>query len=149
MNTHTKLFISLVFIALLASCSSGNRRSNVSQGTGLEINSSRGGFQYKTNYKGQEAGPGLVFVPGGTFIKGRVQDDVMRDWNNSPVRVQVRSFFIDETEVTNIMYIEYLDWLERVYKNEGGNYRNVYLAAIPDTMAVSYTHLTLPTICSV
>lgn len=134
MNTHAKLFISIVFIALLSGCSSSKRRSNVSQGTGLEINSSRGGFQYKTNYKGQEAGPGLVFVPGGTFIKGRVQDDVMRDWNNAPVRVQVRSFFIDETEVTNLMYLEYLDWLERVYKKAGGNFRNVYTAAIPDTM---------------
>lgn len=134
MNTHANLFISLVFIALLSSCSSGNRRSNVSQGTGLEINSARGGFQYKTNYKGQEAGPGLVFIPGGTFVKGKVQDDVMRDWNNTPVRVQVRSFFMDETEVTNLMYIEYLDWLERVYKKSDGDFRNVYLAAIPDTM---------------
>lgn len=134
MNTNVNLFISLVLVILLSSCSSSKRRSNVSQGTGLEINSSRGGFQYKTNYKGQEAGPGLVFVPGGTFTKGRVQDDVMRDWNNLPVRVQVRSFFIDETEVTNLMYIEYLDWLERVYKKAGGDFRNVYVAAIPDTM---------------
>lgn len=134
MNTKTNLFISLVLVILLASCSANKQRSNVSQGTGLEINSSRGGFQYKTNYKGQEAGPGLVFVPGGTFVKGRVQDDVMRDWNNTPVRVQVRSFFIDETEVTNLMYIEYLDWLERVYKKAGGVYRNIYIAAIPDTM---------------
>ena len=118
MNTQAKLFISTIFIALLASCSSSKRGSNVSQGTGIEINSSRGGFQYKTNYKGQETGPGLVFVPGGTFVKGRVQDDVMRDWNNAPVRVQVRSFFMDETEVTNLMYIEYLDWLERVYKKK-------------------------------
>jgi len=134
MNTHANLFISFLLVVLLSSCSSSKSRSNVSQGTGLEINSSRGGFQYKTNYKGQEAGPGLIFVPGGTFIKGKVQDDVMRDWNNAPVRVQVRSFFIDETEVTNLMYIEYLDWLERVYKKAGDSYRNVYLAAIPDTM---------------
>jgi len=134
MNTKANLFISLVLVVILSSCNSSKRRSNVSQGTGLEINSSRGGFQYKTNYKGQEAGPGLVFVPGGTFVKGRVQDDVMRDWNNSPVRVQVRSFFIDETEVTNLMYIEYLDWLERVYKKAEDSFRNVYLAAIPDTM---------------
>ena len=131
MNTQAKLFISTIFIALLASCSSSKRGSNVSQGTGIEINSSRGGFQYKTNYKGQETGPGLVFVPGGTFVKGRVQDDVMRDWNNAPVRVQVRSFFMDETEVTNLMYIEYLDWLERVYKKK---YPDVYIAASPDTM---------------
>lgn len=134
MNTQVTFLISLFFVALLSSCSSSSRRSNVSQGTGLEINSNRGGFQYKTNYKGQEAGPGLIFVPGGTFVKGRVQDDVMRDWNNSPVRVQVRSFYIDETEVTNLMYIEYLDWLERVYKNSENDYKNVYLAAIPDTM---------------
>ena len=131
MKTHANLFISLFLIAILSSCSSSKRRSNVSQGTGLEINSPRGGFQYKTNYKGQETGPGLVFVPGGTFIKGKVQDDVMRDWNNAPVRVQVRSFFMDETEVTNLMYIEYLDWLERVYKEK---YPQVYTAAIPDTM---------------
>ena len=134
MKTYTNLFISALIIALLSSCSSSKRRSNVSQGTGLDINSSRGGFQYETNYKGQEAGPGLVFIAGGTFVKGRVQDDVMRDWNNAPVRVQVRSFYMDETEVTNLMYNEYLDWLERVYKEEGDAYSNVYTAALPDTM---------------
>lgn len=134
MNTYTNLFISVLIIAILSGCSSNKRRSNVSQGTGLEINSARGGFQYETNFKGQETGPGLVFVPGGTFVKGRVQDDVMRDWNNAPVRVQVRSFYIDETEVTNLMYNEYLDWLDRVYKEEGGIYRSVYTAALPDTM---------------
>ena len=59
----------------------------------------------------------------------------MRDWNNSPVRVQVRSFFLDETEVTNMMYLEYLDWLERVYKdNPDEKYKEVYFSAIPDTM---------------
>ena len=134
MKKHLNLLISLFIAAILSGCIFNKRSSNVSQGTGLEINSVRGGFQYKTNYKGQEAGPGLLFIPGGTFVKGRVQDDVMRDWNNAPVRVQVRSFFMDETEVTNLMYIEYLDWLERVYKKAGGNFRNVYLAAIPDTM---------------
>ena len=134
MNTHTNLFISLVLVMLLFGCNSGKRSTNVSQATGIEINSKRGGFQYKTNYKGQETGPGLVFVPGGTFVKGKVQDDVMRDWNNAPVRVQVRSFYLDATEVTNLMYLEYLDWLERVYKKAGNEYRNVFTAAVPDTM---------------
>ena len=134
MKTYTNLFISALIITLISSCSTNKSRSNVSQGTGLDINSSRGGFQYETGYKGQETGPGLVFVPGGTFVKGKVQDDVMRDWNNAPVRVQVRSFYLDETEVTNLMYNEYLDWLERVYKNQGGPYADVYTAALPDTM---------------
>ena len=134
MKTYTNLFISALIIVLISSCSSSKRRLNVSQGTGLDINSSRGGFQYETGYKGQETGPGLIFVPGGTFVKGKVQDDVMRDWNNTPVRVQVRSFYLDETEVTNLMYNEYLDWLDRVYKNQGGIYADVYTAALPDTM---------------
>ncbi|MDG1929800.1 MAG: gliding motility lipoprotein GldJ [Flavobacteriaceae bacterium] len=134
MKTYTNLFISALIITLISSCSTNKSRSNVSQGTGLSINSPRGGFQYETGYKGQETAPGLVFVPGGTFVKGKVQDDVMRDWNNTPVRVQVRSFYIDETEVTNLMYNEYLDWLERVYKDQGGPYSDVYTAALPDTM---------------
>ncbi len=134
MKTYTNLFISALIITLISSCSTNKSRSNVSQGTGLAINSPRGGFQYETGYKGQETAPGLVFVPGGTFVKGKVQDDVMRDWNNTPVRVQVRSFYIDETEVTNLMYNEYLDWLESVYKNQGEPYANVYTAALPDTM---------------
>lgn len=136
MKKHSNIVISFVFVLVLASCSSRKQSSNVSQATGLEINSSRGGFQYNTNYKGQEEGPGLTFIPGGTFVKGRVQDDVMRDWNNAPVRVQVRSFYMDITEVTNLMYIEYLDWLERVYKKESADasYHDIYTAALPDTM---------------
>ncbi|MAW16842.1 MAG: gliding motility lipoprotein GldJ [Flavobacteriaceae bacterium] len=134
MKTYTNLFISAIIITIVSSCSTSKGRSNVSQGTGLAINSPRGGFKYETGYKGQEAGPGLVFVPGGTFVKGKVQDDVMHDWNNAPVRVQVRSFYLDETEVTNLMYNEYLDWLERVYKNQGNLYADVYTAALPDTM---------------
>ena len=39
-----------------------------------------------------------------------------------------------KTEVTNLMYNEYLDWLERVYKNQGAAYSDVYTAALPDTM---------------
>ena len=54
----------------------------------------------------------LVFIEGGTFTKGQVQDDVMHDWNNTPSRQHVMSFYIDETEVTNLMYLEFLDWLE-------------------------------------
>jgi formylglycine-generating enzyme required for sulfatase activity len=43
---------------------------------------------------------------------GKVQDDVMHDWNNTPTQQHVQSFYMDETEVTNFMYLEYLDWLK-------------------------------------
>ena len=46
---------------------------------------------------------------------GRVEADVMTEWNNVPRRVTVSSFYMDETEVRNIDYLEYLYWLKRVY----------------------------------
>jgi len=39
----------------------------------------------------------------------------MFEWNNSPHRVTVASFYMDETEVRNLDYLEYLYWLNRVY----------------------------------
>lgn len=128
--------IALGMIVLMVSACGSNRSSrgsNKSQATGWNINE-RGGFHYKTNHKGQQTGPGLVFIQGGTFTKGKVQDDILRDWNNLPVRMQVRSFYMDETEVTNLMYMEYLDWLARVYGNAGPQYKDIYTAALPDTL---------------
>jgi gliding motility-associated lipoprotein GldJ len=65
---------------------------------------------------------------------GKVQDDVMHDWNNSPTQQHVQSFYMDETEVTNLMYFEYLEWLKRVFPPEQENYRNIYDGALPDTL---------------
>ena len=70
---------------------SNNR--NVSSATGWAINNKKGGFQYNTNYKGQQTPPNMVLVEGGTYTKGRVQDDPMRDWNNSPNQQHVQSFY--------------------------------------------------------
>ena len=73
-------------------------------------------------------------VEGGTFTMGKVQDDVMHDWNNSPNQQHVQSFYMDETEVTNLMYLEYLEWLKRVFPPDQENYKNIYDGASPDTL---------------
>src|SRR5690554_7601727 len=65
---------------------------------------------------------------------GRVQDDPMHDWNNSPNQQHVQSFYMDETEVTNLMYLEYLDWLKKVFPPSDENYRKIYEGAVPDTL---------------
>ena len=132
---YQKMIALGMIVLMISACGSNrsSRGSNKSQATGWNINE-RGGFQYKTNHKGQQTGPGLVFIQGGTFTKGKVQDDILRDWNNLPVRMQVRSFYMDETEVTNLMYMEYLDWLARVYGNAGPQYKDIYTAALPDTL---------------
>lgn len=113
---------------------SSSKYANSSRGTGWQINAKEGGFQYNTRFKEQETAPGLVFVEGGTFTMGKVQDDVMHDWNNSPNQQHVQSFYIDETEVTNLMYLEYLDWIKRVYPPENPEFEDIYNGLLPDTL---------------
>ena len=55
----------------------------------------------------------------------------MHDWNNTPTQQYVRSFFLDETEVTNAMYVEYLFWLKNMY---GNDLVEIYKSALPDTL---------------
>ena len=127
---YSTILFSIVILFSFESCNksqfSNNR--NVSSATGWAINSKKGGFQYNTNFKGQVAPPNMVLVDGGTYTKGRVQDDPMRDWNNSANQQHVQSFYLDRTEVTNVMYLEYLDWLKR-NRND-----SVYNGALPDTL---------------
>ncbi|EAR00881.1 gliding motility lipoprotein GldJ [Maribacter sp. HTCC2170] len=133
-----KIVLSCAVIAggfTVTSCSKKSSSSkNVSRATGWKINAKEGGFQYNTDFKEQETAPGLVFVEGGTFTKGKVQDDVMHDWNNTPTSQHVQSFYMDETEVTNVMYLEYLDYLKSVYPPENPKYANIYKGALPDTL---------------
>lgn len=116
------------------SCKNSSSSKNVSRATGWKINAKEGGFQYNSNFKEQETAPGLVFIEGGTFTKGQIQDDVMRDWNNTATSQHVQSFYMDETEVTNVMYLEYLDYLKSVYPPEDPKYVHIYTGALPDTL---------------
>ncbi len=130
----TKLLLTLIIAIGFTSCSKKSSSKNSSKATGWKINDKKGGFQYASNFKKQETGPGLVLVEGGTFTMGKVQDDPMHDWNNTPNQQHVQSFYMDETEVTNLMYMEYLDWLKRVYPPTEDNYKNIYEGASPDTL---------------
>ena len=119
--------IGIVGIAMgISSCNTGSKSSK----TGWNYNDPDfGGYEYLSNYS-QETGPGLVLIQGGTFTMGRIVDDVRYDWNNVPKRVTIPSFYMDETEVTNADYREYLYWLKRVYVD----YPQVYRQALPDTL---------------
>ncbi|MEL0653029.1 gliding motility lipoprotein GldJ [Algibacter sp. TI.3.09] len=138
MNMKKVVTIKVLLIVALAvvstSCKKSSSSKNSSRATGWNINDRDGGFQYNTEFKEQETSPGLVFIEGGTFTKGRVQDDVMHDWNNSPNQQHVMSFYMDETEVTNAMYLEYLDYLKRYYPPSEENFKAIYNGALPDTL---------------
>lgn len=130
----TRLLLLLVMAVSFTSCSKKSDSKGGSKATGWKINDKKGGFQYASKFKKQATGPGLVLVEGGTFTMGKVQDDVMHDWNNTPNQQHVQSFYMDETEVTNMMYMEYLDWLKRVFPPDQENYKNIYEGASPDTL---------------
>jgi gliding motility-associated lipoprotein GldJ len=129
-----RLLLAVAVFTSIAGCKKSSRSGNSSRGTGWQINAKEGGFQYNTNFKAQETAPGLVFVEGGTFTRGKVQDDVMHDWNNTPNQQHVQSFYMDETEVTNLMYLEYLDWVKRVYPPSDDRFKEIYAGVLPDTL---------------
>lgn len=118
--------LTAILAMILVSCA--EERSPV---TGWAYNDpTNGGFE-KVPYEEQETGPGLVLIEGGTFTMGRVEHDVTYEWNNVPRRVTVSSFYMDETEVSNFSYLEYLYWTARVF---GPTFPDIYYKALPDTL---------------
>ena len=100
--------------------------------TGWNLNDSEwGGFEV-SQYNEQLTGPGLVFIEGGAFTMGRVADDSRFQWNNVAHTVTVSSFYMDETEVSNVSYREYVYWMQRAFGEEyPERVRDIY----PDTNA--------------
>jgi len=128
-----KTLLLVLLAAVVSSCSlfggkSGKGKQS-SRTTGWAYNSEEtGNIPYLGDFE-QDAGPGLTFIQGGTFVMGRVEQDVMYNWDNHPRRVTVASFYMDETEVSNQDYREYTHWLNRVYPGE----REKLQSALPDS----------------
>ena len=54
---------------------------------------------------------GMTLVPGGSFIMGKSDDDFVAV-NDAPTKtVTVRSFYMDETEITNAEYRQFVYWV--------------------------------------
>jgi len=121
----------LILAATVIFNACGPGRQDVSPTTGWAYNDPETGNFEVLPHQEQEVGPGLVFIEGGTFVMGRTVDDVMFDWNNIPRRVTVSSFFMDETEIRNVDYLEYLHWTNRIY---GDVLPEKYRNALPDTL---------------
>lgn len=92
-----KKIVSLsAIVLLLAGCGSGDR----GQLTGVD---------------GKDWHPekpyGMTLIPGGSFIMGKSSDDIAAMKNAPPKTVTVRSFYMDETEVTNSEYRQFVYWV--------------------------------------
>lgn len=122
----SKILLVVMMGLLLFSC-----KKEVSKTTGWEYNNPKNGGFEVTESRVQQTGPGLVFIEGGTFTMGANYENLTYEWDNYPRRVTVPSFYIDQTEVSNLDYLEYLYWLNRVF---GEDYPLVYKNAFPDTL---------------
>jgi gliding motility-associated lipoprotein GldK len=96
-NTLMKKFLVITaIVALLASCGKGDR--------GMV-----------TGVKGKKWNPekpyGMTLVPGGAFIMGKADDDIAAK-NDAPTKtVTVPSYYMDETEITNSEYRQFVYWV--------------------------------------
>lgn len=123
------LSAALCGMAILASCGSSKPDARnpglLSTATGLEYNED-GHFQV-ADFQGQPAGPNLVFIQGGRTTLGSYEEDILNSRDNIERTVTVASFYMDETEVANV------HWLEYLYYVQLDSSREFYESALPDT----------------
>ena len=120
------VFLSMALLVMSATTSC-KKRSSV---TNFKYNDTKwGGFE-NHKFDGQATGPNLVLVQGGTFTQGWTEQDVTFEFNNIARRVTVSSFYMDETEISNIHYREYLYWMQKQF----GEFPEIIKNTLPDTL---------------
>jgi sulfatase modifying factor 1 len=111
---------------LLSSCSKHQK----SQKTGIPYNDKNYGYQ-KFRQTHPAPGPGLVAIEGGTFVLGGSADqDINFEYNNVRKRVTIPAFYMDETEVANQDWLDYLHWISSTFPTD----HELYYNALPDTL---------------
>ncbi|MDI1257236.1 MAG: gliding motility lipoprotein GldK [Flavobacterium sp.] len=55
---------------------------------------------------------GMTLVPGGAYIMGKSDDDLAAIGDAPTKTVTVRSFYMDETEITNSEYRQFVEWVK-------------------------------------
>ncbi|MCU0357147.1 MAG: gliding motility lipoprotein GldJ [Cyclobacteriaceae bacterium] len=137
MKNYFKVFFFLAVGSIaLSSCNLFGKKGGIptaqnpgqiSTATGLAYNDEANGGFMVNPYQGQPDAPNMVFIEGGRTVMGSFEEDVMSYRDNIERTVSVASFYMDETEIANIHWLEYLHYLARDSSQE------VYQAALPDT----------------
>ncbi len=87
----------LIIFSVLMSLSCGNKRGELI------------GVKQKKWFP--EKPYGMTLVEGGAFIMGKQDDDIAQLKNATAKTVTVRSFYMDETEITNSEYRQFVHWV--------------------------------------
>lgn len=114
---------------MLFACSKGNPSAespgDVSTTTGLAYNEENA---YQVNeFAGQPQAPNLVYIEGGRTVLGSSEEDLLKSGDNVETTVTVASFWMDETEIANIHWLEYMFYVQRDSSQE------YYESTLPDT----------------
>jgi formylglycine-generating enzyme len=84
----------------------------LSTATGMEYGDDPGLYAVP-EFKGQPPAPNTVFIEGGRAVMGSFEEDVMSSRDNIERTVSVASFYMDETEIANIHWLEYMFYLAK------------------------------------
>lgn len=131
MKTRRSLTIALSALLALGLMASCNHKKKINQ---VGSRSSKTGIKYSDEtykppkYKEPDPAPGLVLIPGGTFMMGGGEKDIEFSMDNRQRQVTVQSFYMDETEVANV---DWKEFLADVLRSDGGETRHEEL--YPDT----------------
>lgn len=114
-------------VVLLSACSN---KAGKSETTGWNFNDPKWGGYDVSDRTNQQTAPGLVFIEGGSFTMGHVTEDTRYTWDNVAHTVTVSSFYMDECEVSNKAYGEFVYWMRRAYGEENPD---LVRSILPDT----------------
>ncbi|MCF8235273.1 MAG: formylglycine-generating enzyme family protein [Bacteroidales bacterium] len=93
-----KLLVYFAALTLLASCSTSDN------GELVGVNRKSKPFYQPDPY-------GMVFIPQGSYIMGAGDEDAADGYDYEPKTISVSSFFMDETEITNNEYRQFVYWV--------------------------------------
>ena len=97
------LFITLI-IGILTSCSKNDRGELIG---------------VKANKFFSDKPQGMVLIPSGSFTMGPSNPNVLLDQNPTLKTVSVKAFYMDETEITNSEYRQFVNWVrDSIVRNE-------------------------------
>jgi gliding motility-associated lipoprotein GldJ len=135
-NTLEKymVFGILILSIGLSACSKlKSKSSDTSSKTGKSYKNA--GIKVASKIK-RGPGPGLIAIEGGTFVLGgSLNQDLGFENDNTRRRVTVNSFYMDETEVSNLDWMEYLYWIKDPANNRiKADRDSLYYEALPDTL---------------